>query len=302
MAAFAGHQKQRALKILATVALGLAALHLWLSHERVGSPPLVDPESDAPQDAALLPARDNRYRIGTTEQTLNEYALMDTLIDSMLVNDYGIWRKWIRNDRVQRENALYLRKIVRIPPGFAATLFNIDLKQLAEAHRWDILDVREKMARQAGAVDFFLDIGRDRTVYSQIHMLVNRNFRPVGKDLSLVVSGFGLSYDELTRAFLQLPEPIALVVPTGQQYSKIISHEARRSGKVVLNRLPEKRELVYLEDDPDEGAMKQRLYDTLEKAPSGACIVAYEKVGTLNALRSVLPRLAKRGYRIVGYR
>lgn len=291
--------KPRLLKILILATLGLAVFHLWVSLNRV--PAGRSDESRVPKNAAVVSGFPDHAILGTDEESLIEFAPIDSLIDSLLIHTYGLRALWVKNDRVETERALYERKVVQIPSNFTVTLFNLDLKALLEPLGWTLLAVRERMSKYPGALDVFIDVGRDRTVYAQLHLLVNRNLAPRGREVAILISGFGLSYDDLTKAFLELPENITLIVPKGQQHSKIIAHEARRSGKSVVTRMPRSDNVQFLDDRPDEGVMREQLYQILAQSHDSAIIIAYEKIHTLNVLRTELPLLPKKGYRLVSY-
>lgn len=291
--------RKRLLKALVSVALALTSFHLWVSLDRLA--PSMSEDDSVPRNAALVSDHASHPELGTDEETLIEFATVDSLIDSLLIHGYDLRPAWIKTGRVQTERALYERKIVQIPRNFAVTLFNLDLKNLLEPAGWSVMAVRERMSRLPGALDVFVDVGREHTVFAQLHLLVSASLPTRGKEVALVVSGFGLSYDELTKAFIELPETITLLVPTGQQHSKITAHEARRAGKTLLSHLPATRNILYLDDSPDEFRMRQQLYDVLSRIPDGGLIVAYEKIHTYNVLKAELPRLAKKGYRLIPY-
>lgn len=286
-------QKILTAKLLSSLALLLVIAHLVLYHFRLDSLPLSmqwDSGSDEPNP--------RRMSIGVDEELLQTYLPMNPLIDSLLYKEYGLKSGWISDEPVQFENLNYVRKTVQIPKNFAFTLFNIDLKNVLMAHQWEILNVREQM--KSG--DVHMDIGRDNVIYQRIDFIINKRVQPHGKEFSIIVSGFGLKYDELTKKFIELPENITLVVPQGQGFSKIIEHEAVKSGKQVIPRVPESPIVFYLEDAPDARAVKQSLYSVLENAPNGAVLVCYEKESTLDVLSNELGDLVKRGYRLRGYK
>lgn len=280
-------------KLLSAVTLLLVIAHLTVYHFRLDSLPVSvewSSGSDGPNP--------RRMSIGVDEDLLQTYLSMNPLIDSLLYKEYGLKSGWITDEPVQFENLNYIRKTVQIPKNFAFTLFNIDLKNLLETYQWEILNVREQM--KSG--DVHMDIGRNNVIYQRIDFMINKRVQPHGKEFSIIVSGFGLKYDDLTKKFIELPETITLVVPQGQGFSKIIEHEAVKFGKQVITRVPESPVVFYLEDSPDPRIVKQSLYSVLENAPNRAVLVCYEKESTYDVMSNELSDLVKRGYRLREYK
>jgi len=169
--------------------------------------------------------------VGVDEEELIEYAPLDTLIDSLMIREFDVQPGWIRNDRVQLENLMYMRKIVQIPKYFASALFNLDLTRLANHNDWEVLNVIEKMGRQPGANDLSIDIGKDGVIYERMDMVVSQQIRPSGKEVFFIVVGFGSEFDERVKTFLELPETFSVYVPKEEPAFKVISFEAEKTGK-----------------------------------------------------------------------
>ncbi len=280
-------QKIHTVKILIILVLFFTAVHLWVSFRRA-----------APDAAGALPAGAAGYPVGADETSLKVYAPFSLAVDSLLTGDYGLRESWIKNEPVQYDRHKYLRKTVQIPPDFATTLFNADLKQLADRYEWKIYSAQENI--KTG--DFSVEVGKDFRIYERIQMLVSKRMASETKTVSVLVSGFGLTYNDLTRAFIELPEPVTMVVPPGQEFSKIISHEARRAGKTVIFRVPERKNIIRFESvEPYDTSLVSRFYSVLRQAKDRDAIVFYEKKPVLDLLSAELPRLPKRGIRITPF-
>lgn len=281
-------------KTLLVLALALMIWHLILFHRSVSRETAMRQVHQA--WTAELPK--DRYRIGADEESFRAFLAFDPLIDSLLTRDYGIRASWIKNEPVNFDNRLYRRKIVQIPESFPTTTFNADLKLLAEQNAWPILSVQEKM--KTG--DLWVDIGRDEQLYLHMQLNVNKRLKTDSKDLYLLISGMGIKNDEITAAILDLPENITLIIPRGQEFSTLLTHEAKRNGKAVLNRLPEYAKTVYLDPyEADETTMTKIFYETLQNVESGTAIVCYEKPVTIAVLKRELPKVTRRGYRFLSF-
>lgn len=281
-------EKKHIVKSLMAVALALTAGHLGITLRQ-----------DFPQSTVNpYPANENAYRMGVEENAMGAYRRFSEGVDSLLIHDYAIRQTWIRNELVHFDRGVYSRKQVRIPPDFAITLFNIDLKSLAESGGWGIYDAQENM--KTGDLSVYL--GREGKVYQVIQLLVSGGLQHTGKNISILVAGFGLTYDELTRSFIEFPEPITLIVPPGQEYSAIIAHEARRNGKPVIFRVPERKNILKFETSMvyDSNAVS-RFYSLIQQTPNGGGILFYEKKNALDLLTAELPKLPKRGIYIKPY-
>lgn len=238
--------------------------------------------------------------VGVDEDELIEYAPLDTLIDSLMIREFDVQAGWIRNDRVQLENLMYMRKIVQIPKYFASTFFNLDLTRLANDHDWEILSVIEKMGRQSGVADFSIDIGREGVIYQRMDMVVSPKLRPSGKEVFFIVNGFGSEFDERVKSFLELPETFSLYVPKEQPAFKVISFEAERTGKPVIKNLPW-RNIYYLEETGDEKELTYQFFELLNNIPNRGFVVLSNKPHIFELIRKQFPRAVKKGYLIRSY-
>ncbi len=284
-------RKTQQVKVLFIAALFLCVLHLWISFHRAAP-------GNRGTNTEWMSSSKSGMPIGVSGESLKEYTAFDRAIDSLLAEDYGLLPARIKNDPVQYDNRIYNRKVVQVHPDFPVTLFNTDLKEYADRFGWEIYNVQESL--KTG--DLTADIGRDSRIYEHLQLMVNRKLAAESKSLSILVSGFGLTYDDMTRAFIGIPESITLVVPKGQEYSKIITHEARRAGKAVIPRIPDLKTIIRFEAaDLYDSAMAGEFYTTLRKAPDRSLILFYEKKSVLDLLTAELPKLPKKGYRIVQY-
>lgn len=238
--------------------------------------------------------------VGVDEDELIEYAPLDTLIDSLMIREFDIQPGWIRNDRVQLENLMYMRKIVQIPKYFASTFFNLDLTKLANQHDWEILNVIEKLGRQTGAADISIDIGKDGVIYERIDMVISQRIRPAGKEVFFIVNGFGSVFDEKVRSFLELPETFSLYVPKEQSAFKDIVLEAEKTGKPVIKNLPW-RNIFYLEEIGDERELTYQFFELLNNIPNRGFVVLSNKPHIRELIRKQFPRAVKKGYIIRAY-
>lgn len=233
--------------------------------------------------------------VGVEEEDLIEYASLDTLIDSLMIREFDIQPGWIRNDRVQLEDLMYMRKIVQIPKYFASTFFNLDLTKLANQNDWEILNVIEKLGRQPGAADISIDIGKDGIIYERIDMVTSQRIRPSGKEVFFIVNGFGSVYDEKVKSFLELPETFSMYVPKEQPAFKDISQEAEKTGKPVIKHLPW-RNIFYLEEVGDERELTYQFFELLNNIPNRGFIVLSNKPHIRELIRKQFPRAVKKGY------
>lgn len=238
--------------------------------------------------------------VGVDEDDLVEYAPLDTLIDSLMIGEFDIQPGWIRNDRVQLDNVMYMRKIVQIPKYFPSTLFNLDLTKLANKLDWEILSVNEKIGRQAGAVDFGIDIGKDGVIYERMDMVVSPRIRPSGKEVFFIVNGFGFELDDNVKSFLELPETFSLYVPKDLPAFKVISFEAERLAKPVIKNLPW-RNIYYLEEKGDERELTYEFFELLNNIPNRGFVVLSNKPHIYELIKKQFPRVTKKGYIIRSY-
>ncbi len=238
--------------------------------------------------------------VGVDEDELIEYAPLDTLIDSLMIREFDVQPGWIRNDHVQLENLMYMRKIVQIPKFFANAFFNFDLTQLANQNDWEILSVIEKMGKQAGSADMSIDIGRDGVIYQRIDMVVSQRIRPSGKELFFIVNGFGSGYDDKVRSFLELPETFSIHVPKEQPGFQAILKEAELAGKPVIKYMPW-RNVYYFEEKGGEQEMTWDFFELLNNVPNRAFIVLSNKPAIRELIRKQFPRAVKKGYVIKQY-
>ena len=233
--------------------------------------------------------------VGVEEEDLIEYAPLDTLIDSLMIREFDVQPGWIRNDRVQLENLMYMRKIVQIPKYFASTFFNLDLTKLANQYDWEILNVIEKLGRQPGAADISIDIGKDGIIYERIDMVTSQRIRPAGKEVFFIVNGFGSALDDKVRSFLELPETFSIHVPKEQPAFKAISEEAEKAGKPVIKFLPW-RNIFYFEEKSGELEITWDFFELLNNVPNRAFIVLSNKPQIRELIRKQFPRAVKKGY------
>lgn len=282
-------------KLLTAVALFFTVIHLWLSLSHAGKSPSFGTAGSA-EWASMGKAGLN---IGVEDEALKDFIPFDRAIDSLLITDYNVAAARIKNDQVQYDRMNYLRKVVQVHSDFAVTLFNTDLKDLADRFGWDIYNVQENL--KTG--DLTADLGKDSRIYQRLQLMVNRRLKNETKSVSVMISGFGLTYDDLTRGFIEFPESITLVVPKGQEYSKIITHEAKRAGKTVIQRIPEQKNIIRFEAmERLDSIMTRDFYDALRKASDRDVILLYEKQSVFDLLSAELPKLPKKGYRIVNTR
>jgi hypothetical protein len=288
-------KKEHWVKILFILTLLFSAVHLWISFQRADSD---SKNAGWKVDDEWFASNPTGLKIGVDAESLNDYDRFDRIIDSLLTEDYNIKKAWIKNNPVQYDNLNYIRKSAQIPQDFAVTLFNTDLKEQADLHGWRIYNVQENI--KTG--DLVADIGRDSRIYQHLQLMVNRRLKSESKSFSVLISGFGLTYDDITRGFIELPEAVTMVVPKGQEYSKIITHEARRSGKTVIQRIPDQKNMIRFEaTDRYDSAMIADFYATIQKAADRDAILFYEKQAVLELLTNELPKLPKKGYRIVNF-
>ena len=233
--------------------------------------------------------------VGVEEEDLIEYAPLDTLIDSLMIREFDVQPGWIRNDRVQLENLMYMRKIVQIPKYFASTFFNLDLTKLANQYDWEILNVIEKLGRQPGAADISIDIGKDGIIYERIDMVTSQRIRPAGKEVFFIVNGFGSALDDKVRSFLELPETFSIHVPKEQPAFKAISEEAEKAGKPVIKFMPW-RNIFYFEEKSGELEITWDFFELLNNVPNRAFIVLSNKPQIRELIRKQFPRAVKKGY------
>jgi hypothetical protein len=238
--------------------------------------------------------------VGVDEDDLVEYAPLDTLIDTLMIREFDVQPGWIRNDRVQLENLMYMRKIVQIPKYFAGAFFNLDLTQLVNQYDWELLSVIEKMGKQPGATDMSIDIGRDGVIYQRIDMVVSPRIRPSGKELFFIVNGFGAGYDEKVKSFLELPETFSIHVPKEQPGYTAILKEAEIAGKPVIKFMPW-RNIFYFEEKGSELDITWDFFELLNNVPNRAFIVLSNKPQTRELIRKQFPRAVKKGYIIKQY-
>lgn len=282
--------KITALKILTAAALILIVVHIAL---HLGK-----------STHALMKSSANfaykQLTVGVDEDDLFEYAPLDTLIDSMMIGEFDVQPGWIRNDRVQLENLIYMRKIVQIPKYFPGSLFNLDLTRLANNNDWQVLSVIEKMGRQSGASDLSVDIGRHGVIYQRIDMVTSPKLRPSGKEIFFIVNGFGSEMNEQVRSFLDLPETFSIHVPKDQPGFKTISAEAERAGKPVIKFMPW-RNIFYFEEKGDERELTYRFFELLNNVPNRAFIVLSNNPRMYALIKKQFPRVIKKGYIIKLY-
>lgn len=238
--------------------------------------------------------------VGVDEDDLVEYAPLDTLIDSLMIREFDVQPGWIRNDVVQLENLMYMRKIVQIPKYFANSFFNLDLTLLANQNDWEVLSVIEKIGKQPGASDLSIDIGRDGVIYQRIDMVVSQKIRPSGKELFFLVNGFGAGYDEKVKSFLELPETFSIHVPKDQPGYPAILKEAETFGKPVIKFMPW-RNIFYFEEKGSEQDITWDFFELLNNVPNRAFIVLSNKPQIRELIRKQFPRAVKKGYVIKQY-
>ncbi len=238
--------------------------------------------------------------VGVDEDDLIEYAPLDTLIDSLMIREFDVQPGWVRNDRVQLENLLYMRKIVQIPKYFPSSLFNLDLTQLANTNDWQILSVIEKMGKQSGIADLSVDIGRDGVIYQRIDMIISPRLRPSGKEIFFIVNGFGTEFNDQVKSFLELPETFSLYVPKDQPAFKAISLEAEHTEKPVIKNLPW-RNIYYLDESDNDRELTYQFFELLNNVPNRAFIVLSNKPRIHDLIKKQFPRVIKRGYIIKLY-
>jgi hypothetical protein len=273
------------LKVLTVTVLVLIAVNLIV----------VALEGPGPARKAGANFSSKQLTVGVEEDDLIEYAPLDTLIDSLMIREFDIQPGWIRNDRVQLENLMYLRKIVQIPKYFASTFFNLDLTRLANQYDWEILNVIEKLGRQPGASDISIDIGIDGVIYERIDMVTSQRIRPAGKEVFFIVNGFGSVMDDKVRSFLELPETFSIHVPKEQPAFKAISLEAEEAGKPVIKFMPW-RNIFYFEEKSGEQEITWDFFELLNNVPNRAFIVLSNTPQIRELIRKQFPRAVKKGY------
>lgn len=273
------------LKVLTVTVLILIAINVivYFTHD----------DGNKRKPAANFSSR--QLTVGVEEEDLIEYAPLDTLIDSLMIREFDIQPGWIRNDRVQLENLMYMRKIVQIPKYFASTFFNLDLTKLANQNDWEVLNVIEKIGRQPGAADISIDIGIDGVIYERIDMVTSQRIRPAGKEVFFIVNGFGSALDDKVRSFLELPETFSIHVPKEQPAFKAISEEAEKAGKPVIKFMPW-RNIFYFEEKNGEQEITWDFFELLNNVPNRAFIVLSNKPQIRELIRKQFPRAVKKGY------
>lgn len=273
------------LKVLTVTVLILIAINVivYFTHD----------DGNKRKPAANFSSR--QLTVGVEEEDLIEYAPLDTLIDSLMIREFDIQPGWIRNDRVQLENLMYMRKIVQIPKYFASTFFNLDLTKLANQNDWEVLNVIEKIGRQPGAADISIDIGIDGVIYERIDMVTSQRIRPAGKEVFFIVNGFGSALDDKVRSFLELPETFSIHVPKEQPAFKAISEEAEKAGKPVIKFMPW-RNIFYFEEKGGELEITWDFFELLNNVPNRAFIVLSNKPQIRELIRKQFPRAVKKGY------
>ncbi len=273
------------LKVLTVTVLILIAINVivYFTHD----------DGNKRKPAANFSSR--QLTVGVEEEDLIEYAPLDTLIDSLMIREFDIQPGWIRNDRVQLENLMYMRKIVQIPKYFASTFFNLDLTKLANQNDWEVLNVIEKIGRQPGAADISIDIGIDGVIYERIDMVTSQRIRPAGKEVFFIVNGFGSALDDKVRSFLELPETFSIHVPKEQPAFKVISEEAEKAGKPVIKFMPW-RNIFYFEEKGGELEITWDFFELLNNVPNRAFIVLSNKPQIRELIRKQFPRAVKKGY------
>ncbi len=285
-------QKIAIAKILSAAIILLIGIHLFLSYRRIHDPSDEDLEAVSPK----------QITVGVSMDLFENYLPMDKMIDSLLIHEYDIQGNWIKNERVQLENLNYLRKSVQIPKYFPNTLFNVDMKNLADQNKWKILGVTEKMTRQLGVSDFSMDIGKGRVIYERMDFEVSLKLRAFPKEVYFIITGFGVSeFDSLAKAFMELPEKISFHVPKGQANGKLLASEADRASKATVKVLPWKY-IYYFDDSNQEKEITERLYEILDNGPGRMYVIGHEKKPTYNVLQRELPRIVKKGYLVRLYK
>jgi len=235
--------------------------------------------------------------LGVSDQRLDDIISVNHQIDSVLTEVYGLKSRWIENDRVEFENLNYYRKTVMIPRNFSGNMFNLDLTQLMSEQGWEVLNFREKM--KSG--DLHIDVGQHNAIFLRIDLNTNINLSPHGKEVYMLIEGFGASYDDAVRSWIALNENLTFVVTKNLRYTDQITEDAKKSGKNVIRQAPWSTK-QYFFDQPDEPSqIRQALWENLELAPQRAFLIGTSKPATFQVLKDELPRLIKRGYRIRRY-
>lgn len=286
-------QKLLWLKILAVVVLFLSVLHISLYHTAGGFRSLAlwwySNETQAVTRGGVI--------LGVSDQRLEEIRALNNQVDSLLIGNYGIKSRWIENDRVEFENLNYFRKTVMIPRNFSGNLMNLDLTQMVTEADWEILNFHEKM--KSG--DLHVDIGKKNAIYLRMDFNTNNNLSPHGKEVYLLIDGFGSTYDDLVRSWIALNENMTFIVGKNLRYSEQITEDAKKSGKNVLAQIPWSTRQYFFDQADNPPAIRQSLLESLELAPQRAFMIGTSKASTLLVLKEELPRLIKRGYRIRRY-
>jgi hypothetical protein len=282
-------QKILIAKILSAAILLLIVLHLVISYRRAH-----------PSSEELAAAK--QITVGVSEEFLEKYFPMDKMIDSLLIHEYDIQGNWIKNEHIQLENLNYLRKSVQIPKYFPNTLFNLDVKNLADQNQWKMMGVTEKMTRQLGVSDFSMDIGKGNVIYERLDFEVSIKLRAFPKEVYFIISNYGVTeFDSLAKAFLELPEKISFHVPKEQNNGKLLAFEAERAGKATVKFIPWKY-IYYFDDSNNEKEITERLYEILVNGPGRMYLIGHEKQPTYNVLQRELSRVVKKGYLIRLYK
>ncbi len=275
-------EKKNLIKVLLALLLILILSHLAISYFQ--KPP-------KPKTGASA-----RLTIGVQEKTLNAYVPFDDAIDSLLVREFEVSPGSIRSERIQLENLNYIRKNISIPKNFPNTLLILDMNQLAEARGWDIYNVSEKLNRQASASDFLVEIGHQGFIYCRMEFSVNSKLRPMGKEVYIVVKGFGKNYGELAKSFLSLSENFAFLVPKTEPDFTIMTFEAKRTGKSVIKQIPWSKNIYTFDEKMTVPLITEQFYEDLSNCVSRSFITCTASQESYQVLKKELPRLAKKGY------
>lgn len=286
-------QKLLWLKLLAAAVLLLLAVHTSLFHlpERFHRLALwwYATEAHAVTQGGTI--------LGVSDQRLDDVIPLNRQIDSLLTESYGLKSRWIENDRVEFENLNYYRKTVIIPRDFSGNLLNLDLTQLVTEQGWEVLNFREKM--KSG--DLHVDIGQRNAIFLRIDLNTNANLSPHGKEVYMLIEGFGASYDDVVRSWIALNENLTFVVTKNLRYTDQVTEDAQKSGKNVIRQVPWSTRQYFFDQPDDVQQIRQSLWENLELAPQRAFLIGTSKPATLKVLKEELPRLIKRGYRIRRY-
>ncbi|MCB0832311.1 MAG: hypothetical protein KDC45_02500 [Bacteroidetes bacterium] len=280
-------QKTVLIKLLLILALALGALNLVVAHVN-----LSNNAYSSPDDSFSY----RRLTVGVEPEELSDYEEFNFLLDSLMTKEFDIQPGWIKNDRIQLENLMYLRKIIQTPFQFPYTLLNIDITAMAQSHDWNVLNVSELLTRQKGQVNVTIDIGRKGVIYQRVDFIANPRLRPAGKEVFFILNGLGATYDDHVKAYLELPETFAIHVPKGEAQGAVIKLEAEEAGKSVITHLPWSRNVFELSDKTDENDLIYEFFETLNNLPNRAFVVLQDRPLTYKLIKNQFPRATKRGY------